>query len=103
VVHFPNAAAIHYGEGSSSRAPIRFYIEMHRANLKYWKRHHNSVSQVVYGLIVILHESLRVLGYGAVYALKRSARSEASFKLRRSMACLRWLFGMPPGQHPTTA
>lgn len=93
VVYFPDAVAVHYGGASSSRAPVSNYIEMQRANIQYWKRYHNSVSQGVYVAIIFLHQLLRVFGYGAVYFLKPAARSEASFKVKRSSACLRWLCG----------
>jgi len=103
VVYFPQAAAIHYGAASSARAPIRFYIEMHRANLQYWKRHHGALSQAAYLSIVILHHVCRVLGYGAVYALYPPRRSDVSIKISRSAACLRWLFGAPLEQQPAVA
>jgi hypothetical protein len=52
---------------------------------------------------VFLHQFLRVLGYGAVYALRPAARSEAAFKIRRSMACLGWLFGLYRERRPEMA
>jgi GT2 family glycosyltransferase len=96
VVYFPEAAAVHYGGASSGRAPLRFYIELHRARLKYWKRDHGYVSMLAYVCILWLHQSLRVLGYGSVYLLKRSRRDEALFKVKRSLACLLWLVGIRP-------
>jgi len=99
VVYLPEASAIHYGGASSSRAPIGCYIEMQRANIQYWRRYHNVVSRGVHVLIVFLHQLLRVFGYGAVYALKPAARSEVSFKIRRSSACLGWLLGLHRKRH----
>lgn len=94
VVFYPEVEATHYGGGSSRRAPIRFYLEMQRANLQYWKLHKSLISQVAYVFIVILHHVSRVVGYGAAYALNLTARSEAAFKVRRSAACLLWLSGV---------
>lgn len=91
VVYFAEAEALHYGGASSARAPVRFYVEMQRANLQYWKRYHGRASQAAYLLIVALHQAFRLLGYGAVYALRPQARVDAGFKCRRSAACLQWL------------
>jgi GT2 family glycosyltransferase len=103
VVYFPQAAAVHYGAGSSSTMPVRFYVEMQRANLQYWKRHHNRISQFAYILILFLHQIARVLGYGAVFVLKPSVRSDVSDKIKRSAACLCWLFGIRRSQEQTGA
>ena len=35
VVYFPEAEAIHYGGGTTARAPVRFAVEMQRANFQY--------------------------------------------------------------------
>ena len=67
---------------------------MQRANMQYWKRYHGLISRAAYRSIVFLHQLLRVLGYGLVYAVKPAARPEAAFKIGRSAACLGWLFGL---------
>ena len=94
VVYLPDARAIHYGGGSSSHAPVKYYIEMQRANIQYWRRYHSLTSLVAYRSIVLLHQILRLLGYSAVYAIRPVARPEISVKIRRSAASLRWLFGL---------
>jgi GT2 family glycosyltransferase len=94
IVYLPGAAAVHFGGGSSARAPARFYVEMQRANMQYWKRYHNTISQAAYTAIVAFHQALRVTGYGVLYAINPSQRAEAVAKVERSAACLRWLFGL---------
>lgn len=91
VVFFPDAEAIHYGGGSSSNAPIRFYLEMQRADLQYWKKHHSKPSAIAYVLITLLHQTVRVLGQIIIYIIKPSKRIQAKYKIRRSLACIRWL------------
>jgi hypothetical protein len=102
IVYFPDAAAIHFVGGSAARSPIRFYVEMQRANLKYWKQYHGFPSQVMYVLIVILHQLLRALGYSCIYLLRPADRSEASLKIKRSFACLRWIVGIPAERQATS-
>lgn len=93
VVYFPHARAIHYGGASSSQAPIRFYIEMHRANLQYWKKHHKRLAQIVFLLVTGLHNFVRLLGETLLYIVRPEKRKNTVFKIRRSIASLQWLFG----------
>jgi GT2 family glycosyltransferase len=90
VVYFPEAESIHYGGASSSKAPIRFYVEMQRANLQYWKKHFSRLSQITYLAILFIHQALRLAGYASLLAVK-SSRGDASYKIQRSLACMRWI------------
>src|SRR5208283_3259484 len=92
VVFVPSAEAIHYGGASSSNAPLRFYMEMHRADLRYWKKHHSYFSVASYFVILCMHESLRAAGYSIGGLIKGPARGVYQFKMRRSLTCLKWLF-----------
>jgi len=92
-VYFAGAAAIHFGEGSSSQAPIRFYVEQQRALLRYFRKHHNLLSQ--FGLIgsLWLYHVARILGHGSKYLLSASNHANLAFKIKRSVASIRWLLG----------
>ena len=91
VVFCPNAEAIHIGGASSANAPIRFYLEMQKADLQYWRKHHGRVAAAVYRMIILLHHTLRVFARALQYAFCPSRRETVSFKLRRSIACIRWV------------
>jgi GT2 family glycosyltransferase len=91
IVYYPRAEAIHLAEGSSSRDPVRFYLEMCRANLRYWGKHYGKFQQCAIRMIMLLHDCLRIIGAGAVYLLRPSRRESAVFKLRRSLAVATWL------------
>lgn len=92
IVYYPEAESIHYGGASSSRQPIRFSVEMQKANFQYWQKHFSRFSQMAYLSIVCVHQIIRVFGYGALM-LWRTRRSDAAFKVRRSLACLSWIVG----------
>jgi GT2 family glycosyltransferase len=96
LVYYPLAKAIHYGGGSSEKDPIRFYIEMQRANLQYWQKHKRGFTQAAFLGVVAIHHLLRIAGYGLVYLASRTRSLEAAHKVRRSVACLRWLFTLTP-------
>lgn len=90
VVFVPSAEAIHYGGGSSSNAPIRFYIERQKADLQYWKKHHPDLAVVCYLLISSLHMLLRIIGYSFGIFLN-PAEPSWRHKVTRSWACLKWI------------
>ncbi len=96
VVFYPEAEALHYGAASSGQAPTRFYIEMRRANLQYFKKHRGRRGELAYGAILWIHELTRVIAYGILYPFRQGRRSILLHKLRRGMACIRWLAGTAP-------
>jgi GT2 family glycosyltransferase len=93
-VFYPGASALHYGGASSANAPIRFYVEMQRANLQYWEKHSNALGKFGYLASSWLHHILRIFGYAILYSLRRSKRDEAAYKVRRSFASILWLCGL---------
>jgi GT2 family glycosyltransferase len=93
VVFYSEAEALHYGAASSGQAPTRFYVEMRRANLQYFRKHHGRLGSLGYLFTIWVHESTRILGYGALYCFNRYKRAEAAFKIGRSLSCIKWLSG----------
>lgn len=91
IIYLPEAKAVHYGGSSSSAAPVKFYIELHKANLKYWRKYHGSLSAAIYLAIVMLHQALRIGSAAVVFALMPGRRTNEARKVKRSAACLRWL------------
>lgn len=94
VTYCSEAHAIHYCGASSDRAPARFYVEMNRANLQYFRKHHGPVEVAGFWLAMMLQHIVRVAGYGAVYLTSQKHRTVAAFKIKRSAVCLLWLFGL---------
>ncbi|MHB8754117.1 MAG: glycosyltransferase family 2 protein [Candidatus Acidiferrales bacterium] len=93
VVFYSDAEAIHYGGASSANAPVRFFIEMQRANLRYWKKYHGLASTFLYLAAVSLNYFIRTIGWIVVYLADKSWRSKALFEVKRNAACIRWLLG----------
>ncbi|MGZ3611693.1 MAG: hypothetical protein ACXVBU_16695, partial [Ktedonobacteraceae bacterium] len=69
---------------------VRFYIERHRADLQYWKKHHSGLAVVCYLLISCLHMFLRLIGHSIVLLFNPSGQLE-QHKVKRSWACSKWL------------
>ena len=93
VVFYPEVGALHYGAASSKEAPTRFYVEMRRANLQYFRKHYKVWGAFGYYVAIWLHELVRITGYSVLYCLSLNRRWEAGSKIDRSIACLRWLTG----------
>jgi GT2 family glycosyltransferase len=91
VLYFPEAKIIHYGGGSSAVSPIKYYVEMHKANLRYWKKHHNRAEQLLYISIVILHQIIRILRSCTLYIVRPGNRAVSLHKIKRSLKCLEWM------------
>lgn len=93
VVFFPHAEAMHYGGASSANAPVKFYLEMQRANYQYWMKHHSYIAAKVFLLINMLHHVLRILGAILMFPRLLRKRSESSLKIWRSLASVNWSIG----------
>jgi GT2 family glycosyltransferase len=91
-VYFSGASALHYGAASSSAAPVRFYAEMQRANLQFWKKHHTRLEVFAHEATLWLHLAIRIVGYAFVYMFVKSSRTETSMKIDRSLKLMtmRW-------------
>ncbi len=88
VVLHSDAAAIHYGGGSSARDPLRFLIERERANLQYWRKFHGRLSTLVFRFLCGLNLTVRFVGYAAVSCMPCRDHAAARLKRRYSLRCL---------------
>jgi GT2 family glycosyltransferase len=91
VVFDAEAEAIHYGGGTTARAPVYFYVEMQKANLQYWQKHHSRGAQTAFLASVWVHEASRYLIYSVLSKIGESWRTRVAFKAERSLASMRWL------------
>lgn len=92
MVFIPQVTATHFGGGSTSKAPLRYSIEILRATLKYWRKHHGATGQAVCQGLLILHHGLRLLARSVKRTLGLGRSSDSQYKLKEDVVCLRWLF-----------
>jgi GT2 family glycosyltransferase len=92
LVFVPSSEAIHYGGASSANAPVRFYIEKQRADLRYWRKHHSLPAVACYFVTSCVYLILRAVSYAAASCLGGNNRQTYRYKVKRSIACLGWLF-----------
>jgi GT2 family glycosyltransferase len=92
VVFVAKASATHFGGASSGNAPLRYSIELLRANRNYWKKHHGLAGQAVFCALATVHHAARFLIRGTQMLLKKDLDpAGTAYKCRRSLVCLRWL------------
>jgi len=89
IVFYPYADAIHFGSASSANAPIKFYLEMQKADLQYWRKHHGKIGKFSYVIVILLRNVLRVIARGFQYIVWPYRRETVGFKLQRDIACIR--------------
>ena len=87
----PEASATHFGGGSTSNAPLRYSIEILRATMKYWRKHHGIVGQIVCYFLILAHHGLRLLTRSIKQSLGIGRSIESKHKLKEDVVCLRWL------------
>ena len=97
VVYLPTASAVHISGGSSARDPIRFYVQLQRARLQYWRFHYSWISLAACWVITTLHQVVRLIGHAAAYIAIPARRVIAAEKLRANAACLSSLLGIERG------
>jgi GT2 family glycosyltransferase len=88
---YPHASAIHYGGASSSVAPAAFLIEMEKANLQYWRKHHSWIGYAIAAVISLVYYWLRMCGWGILYLVSRGNVIINRQMVGRYAACVRWL------------
>ena len=91
VVFVPAAEAIHYGGASSSNAPLRFFVEMQRADLQYWQKHHSRTSVTLYLVLSVLHHMVRILGHGVAAVTVAKESGSHLHRAKCSSVCLKWM------------
>ena len=91
VTYYPGGQVIHFGGASSSNAPTRFFLEMKKAELRYWEKHHGRAARWIAAGILFLHCCLRVAGWKLKCVLRPAARDKSLPMLERYVRCIQWL------------
>jgi GT2 family glycosyltransferase len=94
IAFYPGAEAMHLGGASSAAAPIKFYLELQKADLQYWRKHHGRIGKISYAAIILLRETIRVITRGLQYVFWPSKRETFGFKLQRSIASICMVLGL---------
>lgn len=97
IVFYPRVQSVHHGGGSSKNCPLFCYLEMHRADLHYWRKYHRVASYCCYWCLLSFGHIVRSVVLTLMYLARHSARTETLSRLKRHLACLAWLAS--PNRH----
>jgi len=91
LVHYPCAETIHFGNGSSSSAPIKFRVEMLKANWQYWRKHKSMTECALFWCIKCVGTLGRSAAWFAVSLVASDRRSMAKVSATAYWKMLAWL------------
>jgi GT2 family glycosyltransferase len=91
VFFVPQAVATHFGGGSSANAPLAYCIQMLRANLDYWRKHHGKAGQRIYRALSVVHFGVRVIPLGILRMAGAAKAGVIGQKFQENFVSLRWL------------
>ena len=88
---FPDAEVIHYGEASSTNAPVRFKLEKLKAEFQYWDKHHGRCSRHLLLIILLFYHIIRFFGRAVIWAVIWHKRPQLSSRIKENLASVGWL------------
>jgi len=91
LVHYPEAVAIHFGCGSSSKAPIHFQIELLKANWQYWRKHKSILQCVIFWLVKFIGTTGRATAWLIVSFIASDSRPRARISAAAYTKMMIWL------------
>ena len=92
VFYFPNTQAIHYGQASSSKAPIKFFIELQHAQIQYYKKHYNLIILISFIIIRFLGLTFRSIVNAFSIIILPTKKQLYVQKLKKYLIAIRSLF-----------
>ena len=88
IFYYPEAQIIHLGGGSSEKAPVEMFIELHKSNIKYCNKHHDKIYALIEKLIIFLGVLIRSIHAGIMKIIISDAKSK--FRFNRYISVLKW-------------
>ncbi len=90
IVYKHDIKSIHYGGESSRVEPVKFSIQMHRADLQYWEKYNSGIKVFLY-LLFSLCRRLILTGFYSVMTLVSLFDERKVLNLRNNAHAVWWL------------
>lgn len=91
LIHYPKAQIIHYGRGSSSDAPIKFQLQLLKANWQYWRKHKSLLECFLFRVIKFTGTAGRALLWYIISLIPSGKQSRAKISAEAYGKMLIWL------------
>jgi GT2 family glycosyltransferase len=93
VVFCPEAQAIHYRGGSSTKKDVVWLaLTQQRSILRYWKKHHSAAAVFCIRCLIFIHKISRLGAALIICLINPSERKDGEMRMKVAAACLRDLF-----------
>lgn len=89
VVYDAGAEAIHFGGGSTKAYPVKYYLTMEQADLRYWRKHHSHAACAAYVAMKCAYHLACVAAWLPLSMIRRD--DDSRVKLRGHAINLVWL------------
>ncbi|MGA8046142.1 MAG: glycosyltransferase family 2 protein [Dermatophilaceae bacterium] len=90
-VYLPQARAIHLGGSSTAAAPVHYYLEIEKSDLRYWGKHHGRGAVAAYVAIRLVHNLVSVVAWSVVWLCRSDRRDSARLRVRGNVLNTVWL------------
>jgi GT2 family glycosyltransferase len=90
-VFLSSALAIHYGGAGSAAYPVKYYLALEKADLQYWRKHHDGIACHAYILVKSVYHAMYGVIWLALLALRSARKDKSLLKTQGHLACLLWL------------
>jgi GT2 family glycosyltransferase len=87
----PQATATHFGGGSTANAPLRYSVEIIKATLVYWRKHHGRAGELACASLLAFHHGVRLVARSMLRWSGWGDSPTVRHKLDEDRACLGWL------------
>jgi GT2 family glycosyltransferase len=91
VIYYPKAEVIHFGCASSANAPVKFYVEMKRSRLLYFRKHYGKTGRLVSACILFIFCTFRYIGWTVLGIVCPKKFTDSLANRKNYFACLKWL------------
>ena len=91
LMFIPEASATHFGGGSTANAPLRYSIEILKANSIYWQKHHGNLGAIAFRALATIQHGIRLIVRSFLKCIHPMTNAETGGKLKEHLVCLRWL------------
>lgn len=88
----PVGEAIHYGGKSTEVAPVKYRLELLKADLAYIYKYYGLFGQYIYKIISIIHHLLRTIGMALFFPVVKTSKKYKWYFIKREGLCFIWLF-----------
>lgn len=96
-IYDARARTVHLGGASTAAHPLTYHLEMEKADLRYWRKHHGRGAVASYIAIRLVHNVVSVIAWSLIWLSSPGQRERCTLKLKGGATNAAWLLGRRSG------